>query len=162
MIAFGSTFAALPLWQILQEGLTGEIPWPLVAFATLAVPFGLFIIWAGYHFRVWVLPYRFTIDRQSMICGYLWKQHWAGKNSLTGIISVTAEPGWAERSWPWAIYANFADGRKRQCILTSHSFHTTEQASYHECLKIGQQIANHLSFELEMTQWSEGCMSQRT
>ncbi|TDU81514.1 hypothetical protein EI77_00824 [Prosthecobacter fusiformis] len=155
IITFGCSFAALPLWHIIHEGLIGKIPWPLVAFATPAAFLGLLIIWAGCRLRVWILPYCFTVDRQAMICGYLWKENWVGKISLNGIQALTAEPGWSRRSWPWVLYARFANGKKRQCILNSLSHHGTERAAYEECIKISQKIAHHLSVNLEMAAWSD-------
>ena len=154
ILCFASIFIALSLIHIVNKIINGTIPWPLVGFAFLAVPFGGLMVYIGFRYRVWVFPYQFTVDKSQNVCGYLWKKSWVDVIDLIGIVSLVTVPTYSQDTWPWGIYADFGEGRERKMILNSHNSFNTEREAFEHSLKIGSKIASYLDVPIEFDEWS--------
>lgn len=154
IISFSSVFVALPLIHIGRELSNGSVPWPLIGFAAFSVPFGGLLLWSGFGCRVWVLPYRFTVDSSQNTCGYLWRNSWVGRTDLTGVSALVTAPAYSRRLWPWVIYAGFHDGRKRKIILNSYDSFSSEVAAFEHSFETCSKIANYLGVPVKFDEWS--------
>jgi hypothetical protein len=154
IICFSSVFVALPLIHIGRDFSKGSVAWPLIGFAALSVPFGGLMLWIGFRYRVWVLPYRFTVDSSQNTCGYFWRDSWVGRTDLTGVSALVTAPAYSRRLWPWVIYASFQDGRERKAILNSHDSYSSEATAFDRSFEACSEIAAHLGVPVKFDQWS--------
>lgn len=162
IICFASLFVVMPPVHILRELAEGNVPWPLIGFACLSLPVGGFMIWIGSRYRVWVFPYQFTVDFSQKICGYLWQDSWVDCVSLRGLKTLVSAPAWSESVWPWVIYAEFDDGRKRMAILNSHKQFGRETDAFFDCLEICKILSHYLEVPIEFEEWSNELIAQET
>lgn len=154
-LCFSSVFLLLPAAFLFATFLEGGIPWPLVFFTVLAVPFAAFLIFAGFRLRVWILPYRFTVDLEKGLCGYCWKEGWAAKTDIKGAISVVTMPGWSKRQWPWVLHVRINGGEKLKAILNSHTSCNLEAKALEDSIHAGIKIARYMEVPLEIAEWSQ-------
>jgi hypothetical protein len=154
IICFSSVFVALPMIQIGREFSNGSVPWPLIGFAALSVPFGGCMLWIGFRYRVWVLPYRFTVDGSQNTCGYFWRDSWVEQTDLTGVSALVTAPAYSRRLWPWVIYASFQDGRERKAILNSNDSFRSEATAFESSFETCSKIANYLGVPIKFDAWS--------
>lgn len=154
ILCFASIFVGLPLIHLSRELSNGPIPWPLVGFAALSVPFGGLMFWIGSRYRVWVFPYQFTVDKSQNACGYLWRESWVDRTDLTGVDALVTAPAYSKRMWPWVIYASFGDGRDRKAILNSHDSFASEVIAFERSYETCSKMADYLGVPVEFDEWS--------
>ncbi len=162
IISFAALFILLPVTHIVQHLSTGVVPWPLIGFAFLSIPFGGLMMWLAARYRVWIFPYQFTVDYSQKVCGYQWRESWMDRVSLSDLRALVSAPAWSERVWPWVIYAEFSDGRERKAIFNSHKQFGREVEAFSDCMETCEILSNYLEVPIEFDEWTEEVISQET
>ncbi|MEZ5299683.1 MAG: hypothetical protein R3F11_03295 [Verrucomicrobiales bacterium] len=139
---------AAPIVHLIGEGLS--VPLAIATFVLSTA--GVAMIFLGLRFRIWVLPYRFTVDRDLMIAGYRWKESWAGRIDLGNLRSLTL----ARCTYPrgicgWVIYANTGD--RRQTMFSPSMNFDSELAASEHGKAAAEKIAAFLAVPVEFEEW---------
>ena len=151
---FASVSVALPQIHIVQELLSGNVPWPLLGFACISAAAGILLLWVGWRLRVWILPYEFTFDPSQNICGYVYRGSWIDPVDLSALEALVSEPAFSQRRWHWAISARFSDGRATKPILNYPETFASEAAAFQRAFQVASEIADYLEVPLEFEEWS--------
>ncbi len=157
---FGSVFASFPVFHIVRELLVGKVPWPLIGFATLAIPFGVFLSYIAVRYMPWALAYRLTIDKSNRAFGYYKNGRWLWRRPLGDITSIITKPGYSRFHWPWAILIQ-KKGVKEELLVTSFSPLNSEREAFSACSPIAQRIADFLDVPLLHQEWSLEAKSEK-
>lgn len=154
-MGLASLFAVFPLIHFGRFLMAGGLSWALLISVGIFVPLGVLMFWIGSRFRIWVLPYRFTVNFSEMVCGYSWRGRWVDRIDLDGVEALVVAPGWSQRVWPWVILARFGSTDERKAILNSHRSFRSERESLRHCLETCSRMATYLEVPVELDdEWS--------
>lgn len=149
IIGFSATFAALPLVHLFREFQSGKLPWPLLGFTCLAVLFAALMIRLAWGYRVVILPYRFTVDRDLRCCGYLWNASWISRFDLTGTDALFVEASCFKSGWYWMLEARDGTRTGRRHLLRSFRAYPSEARAFEAGMEASARVGRHLQLPVE-------------
>lgn len=160
-IAFACTLVIIAITHFLRAYQTeGALNAKSLIAPAIFLIIGLLLLSPGRSFAISLLPFRYTFDREQMICGHHWRGHWIHKTDLTGLQAIVTGPAWSSQRWPWILSIRRTSDKTSEptFIYRCPEGHRSEQHALHHAREVGTRVAAYLNVPLDHAGWSPGLM----